>query len=144
MYVLTPFLNYFVSNLNKSNLYKEMDKDQQSIEKIKNADPLFGEKRLQEIAASLSEEDKKRYAKIGEEMYNSINFEDINSQGTLATQNADQIEMENASEIKIMLRSGMHISYLTRQEKDIMKNVFGNKWYEEFGFLETDENRVNF
>jgi hypothetical protein len=139
-----PFLNYFVSNLNKSNLYKEMDKDQQSIEKIKNADPLFGEKRLQEIAASLSEEDKKRYAKIGEEMYNSINFEDINSQGTLATQNADQIEMENASEIKIMLRSGMHISYLTRQEKDIMKNVFGNKWYEEFGFLETDENRVNF
>jgi hypothetical protein len=139
-----PFLNYFVSNLNKSNLYKEMDKDQQSIEKIKNADPLFGEKRLQEIAASLSEEDKKRYAKIGEEMYNSINFEDINSQGTLATQNADEIEMENASEIKIMLRSGMHISYLTRQEKDIMKNVFGNKWYEEFGFLETDENRVNF
>jgi hypothetical protein len=139
-----PFLNYFVSNLNKSNLYKEMDKDQQSIEKIKNADPLFGEKRLQEIAASLSEEDKKRYAKIGEEMYNSINFEDINSQGNLATQNADEIEMENASEIKIMLRSGMHISYLTRQEKDIMKNVFGNKWYEEFGFLETDENRVNF
>jgi hypothetical protein len=142
--VLTPFLNYFVSNLNKSNLYKEMDKDQQSIQKIKNADPLFGEKRLQEIAASLSEEDKKRYAKIGEEMYNSINFENINSQGNLATQNADEIEMENASEIKIMLRSGMHISYLTRQEKDIMKNVFGNKWYEEFGFLETDENRVNF
>ena len=121
-----------------------MDKDQQSIDKIKNADPLFNEKRLQEIAASLSDEDKKRYAKIGEEMYNSINFENINSQGTLATQNADEIEMENASEIKIMLRSGMHISYLTRQEKDIMKNVFGNKWYEEFGFLETDENRVNF
>jgi hypothetical protein len=142
--VLTPFLNYFVSNLNKSNLYKEMDKDQQSIQKIKNADPLFGEKRLQEIAASLSEEDKKRYAKIGEEMYNSINFEDINSQGNLASQNADEVEMENAAEIKIMLRSGMHISYLTRQEKDIMKNVFGNKWYEEFGFLETDENRVNF
>lgn len=121
-----------------------MDKDQQSIQKIKNADPLFGEKRLQEIAASLSEEDKKRYAKIGEEMYNSINFEDINSQGNLASQNADEVEMENAAEIKIMLRSGMHISYLTRQEKDIMKNVFGNKWYEEFGFLETDENRVNF
>jgi hypothetical protein len=139
-----PFLNYFVSNLNKSNLYKEMDKDQQSIEKIKNADPLFSEKRLQEIAASLSDEDKKRYAKIGEEMYNSINFENINSQGSLATQNADEIEMENASEIKLMLRSGMHISYLTRQEKDIMKNVFGNKWYEEFGFLETDENRINF
>ena len=43
-----------------------------------------------------------------------------------------------------MLRSGMHPSFLSRQEKDIMKNVFGNKWYEEFGFLETDENRINF
>ena len=121
-----------------------MDTNQQSIEKIKNADPLFGEKRLKEIAASLSDEDKKRYAQIGEEMYNSINFEDINSQGNLASQNANEVEMENAAEIKIMLRSGMHISYLTRQEKDIMKNLFGNKWYEEFGFLETDENRINF
>jgi hypothetical protein len=138
------FLIFFVSNLNKSNLYKEMDTNQQSIEKIKNADPLFGEKRLKEIAASLSDEDKKRYAQIGEEMYNSINFEDINSQGNLASQNANEVEMENAAEIKIMLRSGMHISYLTRQEKDIMKNLFGNKWYEEFGFLETDENRINF
>ena len=121
-----------------------MDKDQKTIEKIKNADPLFGEKRLQEIAASLSDEDKKRYAQIGEEMYNSINFEDINSQGSLASQNSDQIELENAAEIKVMLRSGMHPSFLSRQEKDIMKNVFGNKWYEEFGFLETDENRINF
>ena len=121
-----------------------MDKDQKTIEKIKNADPLFGEKRLREIAASLSDEDKKRYAQIGEEMYNSINFEDINSQGSLAAQNSDQIELENASEIKVMLRSGMHPSFLSRQEKDIMKNVFGNKWYEEFGFLETDENRINF
>ena len=114
------------------------------LENLKNADPLFGEKRLKEIADSLSEEDKKRYAKIGEEMYNTINFEDINSQGSIATQNADEIEIENASEIKLMIKSGLHPSFLTRQEKDIMKNVFGEKWFTEFGFLEMDENQINF
>ena len=32
-------------------------------------------------------------------MYNSISFEDINSQGKLATENAEAIEMENISQI---------------------------------------------
>ena len=45
------------------------DSEQFNLDKILNADPLFGEKRLKEIAESLSEEDKQRYAKIGEEMY---------------------------------------------------------------------------
>ena len=121
-----------------------MDIDQQLLEKLKNADPLFDEKRLKEIADGMSEEDKKRYSKIGEEMYNSISFENINSQGSLATQNADEIEIENASEIKLMLKSGMHPSFLTTQEKDIMKNVFGENWIKEFGFLEMDKNRINF
>ena len=30
------------------------------------------------------------------------------------------------------------------QEKDMMKNAFGEKWYEQYGFLETDLNRINF
>lgn len=112
------------------------------LEQIKNADPLFNEKRLKEMADSLSEDDKKRYAKIGEEMYNSINFEDINSQGVI--ENKDEIEMENVSQIKMMLLSGIHPSYLSNQEKDLMKNNFGEKWYESFGFLEVDLNRINF
>ena len=118
---------------------KKMD---DKLHKILNSDPLFGEKRLKEIAESLSEDDKKRYAKIGEEMYNSINFEDINSQG----QNVDHdsIELENISQIKVMLLSGLHPSYLSGQEKDMMKNSYGEKWYESYGFLETDLNRINF
>jgi hypothetical protein len=126
-----------------SNCLSQDEKDQYNkLDKIKNADPLFGEKRLKEISDSLSEEDKKRYAKIGEEMYNSINFEDINSQGI--TDNKDEIELENVAQIKMMLSSGIHPCYLSNQEKDMMKNNFGEKWYESFGFLEVDLNRINF
>ena len=115
-----------------------MDKLQQ----IKNADPLFGDKQLSEITSNLSEDDKKRYAKIGEEMYNTIKFEDINSQGVLT--NKDDVEIENVSQIKMMLLSGIHPSYLNNEEKDLMKNNLGEKWYETFGFLEVDLNRINF
>jgi len=121
-----------------------MSDGNKKLEQIKKADSLFSKKRLQEIENSLSDEDKKRYAKIGEEMYNSISFEDINSQGKLATENAEAIEMENVSQIKLMLQSGIHPSYLSTQEKDMMKNAFGEKWYEQYGFLETDLNRINF
>ena len=69
-----------------------MSGDDKKLEQIKKADSLFSKKRLQEIENSMSDEDKKRYAKIGEEMYNSISFEDINSQGKLATENAEDIE----------------------------------------------------
>jgi len=128
----------------KENPLDKMSNEQKHLDKIRNADPLFGEKRLKEIAESLSEEDKNRYKQIGEEMYNSIKFEDINSQGSAACDNAESIDLENVSQIKLMLSSGLHPSFLSNQEKDMMKNNYGEKWFETFGFLETDLNRINF
>ena len=113
------------------------------LEEIKKAGSLFSEKRLKEIAGSLSTEDKKRYEKIGEEFYNSVNFETINEQGS-ASNNAEEIELENVCQLKLMLQSGIHPSYLNGEEKSMMKNSFGEKWYENFGFLESDLNRINF
>jgi hypothetical protein len=111
------------------------------LEEIKNCDLLFSDKRLQEISSSLSDEDKKRYAQIGEEMYNTIDFDSINQQGNI---DHESIELENIAQIKLMLQSGIHPSYLNNEEKDMMKNSFGEKWYETYGFLETDLNRINF
>jgi hypothetical protein len=77
-------------------------------------------------------------------MYNTIKFEDINSQGSSAIDNQDEIELENVSQLKLMLLSGLHPSYLNTQEKDMLKNMLGDRWFETFGFLETDPNRFNF
>jgi hypothetical protein len=126
--------------LDKVNSLQTEDK----LKKILNADPLFSEQKLDEISNSLSEEDKKRYKNIGEEMYNSIKFEDINSQGSTAINNHDEIELENVSQLKLMLLSGLHPSYLNNEEKDMLKNMLGDRWFEKFGFLETDLNRINF
>lgn len=126
--------------LDKLNSLQTEDK----LKKILNADPLFTDQKLDEISNSLSEEDKKRYKSIGEEMYNSIKFEDINSQGSSAINDQDEIELENISQLKLMLLSGLHPSYLNNQEKDMLKNSLGDKWFEKFGFLETDLNRINF
>ena len=120
------------------------DEETKKLEQIKKADSLFSKKRLQEIADTTSDEDKKRYENIGKEMYDSIKFEDINSQGTFASENAESIELENISQLKLMLQSGMHPCYFTTQDKDMMKNSYGEKWFEQYGFLETDLNRINF
>jgi len=114
---------------------------QKEIERIQNADPLFGDKHLMGIADKLSDEDKARYAVIGKELYDSISFGDINSVGTQT--NHEVVELENVSQLRLMLSSGMHPSFLTGEEKNIMKNNFGEKWYEEYGFLECDLQRVN-
>jgi len=126
--------------LDKVNSLQTEDK----LKKILNADPLFTDQKLDEISNSLSEEDKKRYKNIGEEMYNSIKFEDINSQGSTAINNHEEIELENVSQLKLMLLSGLHPSYLNNEEKDMLKNMLGDRWFEKFGFLETDLNRINF
>ena len=122
---------------------KRYNNDEIALERIRNVDHLFGEKRLKEMADSLSDEDKKKYAKIGEEMYNTVDFGKINEQGSDLS-NETSIELENVAQLKLMLLSGIHPSFLTNQEKDMMKNNYGEKWYEDFGFLEVDLNRINF
>ena len=115
--------------------------EQKEIERIQNADLLFGDKHLMEVANQLSDEDKARYATIGKELYDSISFETINSVGTQT--NHEVVELENVSQLRLMLSSGMHPSFLTGEEKNIMKNNFGDKWFEEYGYLECDLQRVN-
>ena len=114
------------------------------LEQIKKAEHLFSENRLKEMQDKISDEDKERYKKIGEEFYNAIDFEAVNTQGAAASSNSDEIEMENIAQLKLMLNSGIHPSYLNNEEKSMLSNAFGEKWYENFGFLETDLNRINF
>jgi len=118
------------------------NEEHNKLQSILNADPLFDDKELKKIVDNLSKEDKERYEKIGKEMYDSINFDDINSQGN--STDHEKVNIENVAQLRLMLQSGIHPSYLNNQEKDLLKNNFGDKWYEEYGFLEVDLNRINF
>lgn len=131
--------NMFSLSQEEKNTYLQQN---DKLKDILATSPLFDDKHLQNMYNSLSDEDKLNYKKIGEHMYNSIDFSEINSQGL--NDNHKEIDLENVSQLKLMLQSGIHPSYLSNQDKDLLKNNLGEKWYEKFGFLENDLNRINF
>lgn len=102
--------------------------------KAKKYDPLFDNLAVQKLKDSLTPEEKAKYEKIGNEMYNSINFETGESEETMT---------DVFTQLKSMINSGLHPSFLTYEEKSFMENYMGKEWYKEFGYLECDLNRVN-
>lgn len=72
-------------------------------------DPMF-----KAAYANLSPADKLHYQKIGEEMYNTINFKD-----------PKVTEFNYAMKIKLMLRDGIKVDDLTLDEKRIYTDAYG-------------------
>jgi hypothetical protein len=101
-------------------------------EKKKN-DPLFDNPMFQQMKQSLSKEDQKKYDQIGKELYESVNFETGEVEGSI----------DVLSQLKIMIQSGLHPSFLSYEEKQFLENYLGKTWYLEFGYLENDLHRIN-
>lgn len=72
-------------------------------------------------ADSLTPEQREKLKSNGEHMYNQMNFEQLE----------DNI-IESVAYITLQLKSGMHPSYLTKEEQDIMKQVYGKGWESEY------------
>lgn len=108
----------------------------QKKEEKKELDPLFDNPMFVEMKNSLPLEEQKRYEEIGKQMYGNLE-NDFNQEGEM------NAAVEMVAQIRVMLQSGMHPSYLTREEKDFLTNYMGKEWYKEFGYLEADVNRVN-
>ena len=113
---------------------KQSAKDKKS-EKKKTYDPLFDNPAVKQFRDSLSPEERQKYDKIGQELYNTINFETGETEETLS----DVYE-----QLKAMLNSGLHPSYLTYEERSFLESYKGKNWFKDFGYLENDLNRVNF
>ncbi len=105
-------------------------------EEQKQYDPLFDNPVFLEMKNSLPEEEQKRYEEIGKQMYGNLE-NDFNEKGEM------NAAVEMVAQIRVMLQSGMHPSYLSREEKEFLTNYIGKEWYKEFGYLEADINRVN-
>jgi hypothetical protein len=100
----------------------------------KKYDPLFDNPLVQQFKESLTPEERAKYEKIGQDLYNTVNFETGETEET----------MEDVfQQLKAMLESGLHPSFLTYEEKSFMENYLGKEWYKEFGYLENDLQRIN-
>lgn len=102
-------------------------------QKQNKKDPLFDNPMFQQMKQSLSKEDQQKYDQIGKDMYESVNFE------------TGEVEeaVDVLSQLKIMLQSGLHPSFLSYEEKQFLENYLGKTWYLEFGYLENDLHRIN-
>lgn len=66
---------------------------------------------------SLTPDQQEKLKSSGEKMYNQMDFENLES-----------LLIDNISYIQLQLRSGLHFSYLTDEEKELMCQVYGKGW----------------
>ena len=114
---------------------KEKIKSKQQEDSKKKKDPLFDNPMFTEMKNSLPEEEQKKYEQYGKYMYEEM--DQITDNGEM------KAIIDTVSQIKLMVESGMHPSFLDKEEKEFLKNYLGEKWYEKLGYLENDLNRIN-
>lgn len=92
-----------------------------------NQNNLFDNPMVRSAREAMTPEQLDEYKRKGEAMYNTIDFtsEDLNDGGI----NPMQITVAYIIE---GLKSGLHPSYLTDDERTIMLNTFGEKWEREW------------
>jgi len=82
---------------------------------------------------SMTKEQIEEYKKVGEYMYNSVNFEDKK-----IINNLDPPIEESIAYIEEGIKSGLLPQDLTENEVSILNKAYGEKWYERYGFKKDD------
>lgn len=96
-------------------------------------DNLFDNPMVRTASAAMSEEDKEKYKRLGEEMYNNVDFVsgDINS-------NLPNPMAEATAYLCTQLQAGMHPSVLESNEKALLSEAYGPTWYTRWGYVIED------
>lgn len=76
------------------------------------------------VKNSLTDEQIKQYEKIGEEMYNTVDF----NTGTILNQCDD---IESIACLIEAIKSGLHPDFMSDDEKIILKKHYGENWLNE-------------
>jgi hypothetical protein len=94
---------------------------------------VFNNPMVEAALKALSPADLLKYKIIGEELYGNVNFEDSKILNTMP------VPMEECVYyVSQQLKSGLHPSMMDDNEKNIMKEAYGDKWYERWGYIEKD------
>lgn len=97
---------------------------------------LFNNPMIQAARKSMSEKEIERLKTIGEEMYNDIDFEKV-QENTMPPE-----IKESLLYVDSLIRSGLHPSMLNENEKFLLQEGFGPKWYENYGYVKEDLNEI--
>jgi hypothetical protein len=118
--------------MSNNNELVKVDKNNETQEE--NPFNLFNNPAIQAAKKALSPEDAAHYNTMGEEFYGKMNFDKMAE--------IDPVE-EASAYIVDGLRSGLHPSFLEENEKEVLTEYFGEKWYETWGWTAEDLAKIN-
>jgi len=99
-----------------------------SVEGINDTN-LFDNDMVRAAKNAIPQKDKERYKRMGEEMYGSVDFETCT-----ALNNMPMPMVEAVSSLVSQLNAGLLLSDVDANEKELLKDAFGEKWYEKWNF----------
>jgi len=93
---------------------------------------LFNNPLVNNALKALSPEQIKEYKKFGENLYGKIDFNDAKILDQL-----NPVE-ESVAYIEQGIKAGLLPEDLSEDEVNLLSNVYGEKWYEKYGFKENE------
>jgi hypothetical protein len=103
---------------------------------VQNND-LFDNPMTRAALAAMSDEEKRKYAEIGKELYGHMNFEDSE-----VLNNVPPPMAEAGAYVEKQLQSGLHPSMMEENEKALMADLYGEDWYIKWGYVKEDLNDI--
>ena len=94
---------------------------------------------VQMALKALSPEDQAEYKKMGEHMYSDLSqFTGKPNQESGPVDTNNDMFKESAAYIESGIKSGLAVSDLEDNEIEVLKAVYGEKWYLRYGYKESD------
>lgn len=102
-----------------------------------NENDLFDNPMTRSALAAMSDDDKRRYKELGQEMYGHMNFEDAK-----VLNNVPAPMEEALAYIHEQLKSGLHPSELDDNEKAFLVDSEGEEWYKKWDYIKEDLEQI--
>jgi hypothetical protein len=87
--------------------------------------------------SALSNDEKERYQKIGEELYGTIDFESSQPKSSMSGDMLDALAY-----IESQIISGLHPSMLETNEKELLKDAYGDTWFSKWNYTLEDLDEI--
>jgi len=91
---------------------------------------LFNNPMIDAALKALSPEQMEEYKQIGEYMFSTTKFDDVKPQ----SKSMEEKTTDGVFYIREALKAGLHPQDLEKNEIQLMYDIYGKEWYEEFGY----------
>ena len=93
---------------------------------------LFNNPMVKAAKEAMTPKQIEEYRLKGESMYKDIDFEKCE------VENIPPFFSDAIRYIEELIKSGLHISMLTQDDKNLLKEMYGNTWYLNYGYTKED------